>query len=330
MRALMLEAYGPIDSHAIKDVPAPAPGPGEVLIRARAIGINFPDALMLQGLYQKRPEPPFVPGRDVAGTIEAVGEGVRDFAPGDRVMAQVFSGAFAELVPAPLKRVFPLPADMPFEAAAAMITVFNTAYVAVHMRARVEAGKVALVTGAAGGVGLAAVQLLKAAGVTVIALVSSEDKAALVREYGADHVVRSDVADLRDHLKESVLDLTAGQGADYVFETIGGAVFAAALRVLGFDGRMVVIGFASADIPQVKTNYLLYRNLSVMGAPLDIQFDHRYEELKAGIAYMHRLYLDGRIRPSIMKTLPLEDFKEAFALITGRQVRGKVVLTVDG
>ncbi len=328
MRALLVKAYGPIGSHQIVEVPDAMPAEGEILIGARAIGINFPDALMLQGKYQKRPDPPFIPGRDVAGDVLEVGAGVSAFQPGDRVMAQVFTGAFAERVPAPERRCFKIPASMGYKDAAAMMTVFNTAYVAVHLRADVEAGKTALVTGAAGGVGSACIQLLKAAGVTAIALVSSADKAELAASHGASHIIRSDTANLKDHLKDEVMRLTSDQGVDYIFETIGGQTFAFALRTLGFDGKMVVIGFASADIPQVKTNYLLYRNLAVIGAPLDIQFNHRYAQIKNGIEYMHGLFETGQIRPAIMSTFALEDFEQAFALLTERQVRGKVLLTV--
>jgi NADPH2:quinone reductase len=328
MKALVVEQFGPIDSHAIKSVAAPEPGPSEVLIKVKAIGLNFPDALMLQGKYQKRPPVPFVPGRDAAGTVMKVGEGVTRFKAGDRVVCQVFTGAFAEVVSAPEKRCFKMQDGVDFETAAAMMTVFNTAYVAVHLRAKAQAGQVAVVTGAAGGVGLAAVQLLKAAGVRTLAIVSSQEKADIVLANGAERAVVLG-ADPKEQIYNEVMSATNDAGADLVFETVGGEMFANTLRTLGFDGKLIVIGFASAEIPSAKTNYLLYKNLSVIGAPLDIQFDHEYEKMTAGVKLVQDLYLQGKAKPNIMKTLPFDKLAEAFTLITGREVRGKVVLTLD-
>jgi NADPH2:quinone reductase len=328
MRALVINEYGPIASHRFQNIADPEPKAGEVLIDIKAIGLNFPDALMLQGKYQKKPQPPFVPGRDAAGVVRAVGSGVTRFKPGDRVICQVFTGAFAEVVAAPEKRCFHMVEGVDFASAAAMITVFNTAYVAVHLRAKAQAGQTAVVTGAAGGVGLAALQLLKALGARTIAIVSSEQKAALVRENGADDVILSNVADLKDHIHREVMRLTQDQGADLVFDTVGGDMFANTLRVLGFDGKLIIVGFASGEVPAAKANYLLYRNLSVIGAPLDIQFDHEYDKMVEGVRLVQDLYLKGKVKPNIMTTLPLEKLADAFALITGREVLGKVVLTV--
>lgn len=328
MRALVIEEFGPIESHRFHDWPDPRPAAGEVLLEVKAIGLNFPDALMLQGKYQKRPDRPFVPGRDAAGVVRAVGSEVTRFKPGDRVVCQVFTGAFAERVAAPEKRCFPLADGVDFESAAAMMTVFNTAYVAVHLRAKVQPGQWAVVTGAAGGVGLAALQLLKAAGAKSIAIVSSEEKARLARDSGADRVILTKREDVKDHIHAEVMAATGDRGADLVFDTVGGEMFANTLRTLGFDGKMIVIGFASGEIPSAKTNYLLYRNLSVIGAPLDIQFDHEYDKMVAGVRLTHELFLKGNAKPNIMQVLPFEKLAEAFALITGREVRGKVILKV--
>lgn len=328
MRALMVEEFGPIASHRFRDIPMPEPGKGEVLIEIKAVGLNFPDALMLQGKYQKRPDRPFVPGRDAAGVVSKVGAGVSRFKPGDRVICQVFTGAFAEAVSAPEKRCFPMLDGVDFESAAAMITVFNTAYVAVHLRAKATAGQTAIVTGAAGGVGLAAIQLLKSLGSKVIAIVSSKEKAEFVRKNGADLVIISDVADPKEHIFSEVMRFTNDHGADLVFETVGGEMFANTLRTLAFDGKIVVIGFASGEIPSVKTNYLLYKNLSVIGAPLDVQFDHEYDKMVEGVKLVQDLYLEGKVKPNVMTSFPLEKLGEAFELIIGREVRGKVVLKV--
>ncbi|MGD9922933.1 MAG: NADPH:quinone oxidoreductase family protein [Pseudorhodoplanes sp.] len=328
MRALVIEEYGPIASHRFQTLPDPSFAADEVLIDVKAIGLNFPDALMLQGKYQKKPQTPFVPGRDAAGVVRAVGSGVSRFKPGDRVICQVLTGAFAEAVAAPQKRCFHMVDGVDFESAAAMITVFNTAYVAVHLRAKAQAGQTAIVTGAAGGVGLAALQMLKALGARTIAIVSSEQKAALARENGADHVILSNGSDVKERIHREVMTRTDNHGADLVFDTVGGDMFANTLRVLGFDGKLVIIGFASGDIPSAKANYLLYKNLAVIGAPLDIQFDHEYDKMVEGVRLTQDLYLKGKVKPNIMTTLPLENLAEAFALITGREVRGKVVLTV--
>jgi NADPH2:quinone reductase len=329
MRALVINEYGPIASHRFQELADPEPKAGEVLIDIKAIGLNFPDALMLQGKYQKKPQPPFVPGRDAAGVVRAVGSGVTRFKPGDRVICQVFTGAFAEVVAAPEKRCFHMVEGVDFASAAAMITVFNTAYVAVHLRAKAQAGQTAIVTGAAGGVGLAALQLLKALGARSIAIVSSEQKAALARENGADHVIiLGGVADPKEHIHQEVMRITQDKGADLVFETVGGEMFANTLRVLGFDGKMIIVGFASGEIPAAKANYLLYRNLAVLGAPLDIQFDYEYDKMVEGVRLVQDLYLKGKVKPNIMTALPLEKLADAFALITGREVLGKVVLTV--
>lgn len=328
MRALVVEEFGPIAGHSFKDIPVPEPRETELLVDIKAIGLNFPDALMLQGKYQKRPDRPFVPGRDAAGVVRKVGRGVTRFKPGDRVICQVFTGAFAEAVAAPEKRCFKMVDGVDFESAAAMITAYNTAYVAVHMRAKATKGQTAIVTGAAGGVGLAALQLLKAAGVRCFAIVSSKEKADLVLENGAERAILSSVENPKDHIHSEVMALTGGEGVDLVFEAVGGEMFANTLRTLAFDGKLVIVGFASGEVPSAKANYLLYKNLSVIGAPLDIQFDREYEKMVEGVKLVQDLYLKGKVKPHIMKRLPLEKLVDAFSLITGREVRGKVVLTV--
>lgn len=328
MRAILIREYGPVDSHRVEEVPEPVPGDEEVLIDVHAAGINYPDALMLQGLYQKRPELPFVPGRDAAGTVISTGRSVTGFRPGQRVVAQVFSGAFAEQLAAPVSRCFPLPAGTGFVDAAAMITVFNTAYVATALRGQVRAGEQVLVTGAAGGVGLAAVQLAKARGAGVIAAVSTQEKAALARDNGADHVIFTGADDLKASFREQVLPLTGGRGVDVAIDTVGGDVFQACLRVLAFAGRVVIVGFSSGTIPEARANYLLYRNLAVLGAPLDIHFDHAREQMVQGVEETFRLKREGKVRANVTRTFPLGEFADAFRLITGRQARGKVVLTM--
>lgn len=332
MRAIVVNEFGPIASHSVEDVPDPTPGAGEVLIENHAIGINFPDALMLQGKYQKRPDRPFVPGRDCAGIVRAVGPGVTRCKAGDRVVAQVFKGGFGQLVPAPEKRVFVLPDAVAFDDAAAMITVFNTAWVAVDLRAEVKAGDTVMITGAAGGVGTAAIQLCKARGATVLAAVSNAEKSELAQLNGADVTIdtnASDAAELKTHLKAQVTQATGaaeGRGCDAVIDTVGGDLFEASLRVLRFAGKLVIVGFAGGTIPAAKANYLLYNNLTVMGAPLDIHFDMAYAEMERGVNTWLGLMAAGKLRANISSRYKLDEFVTAFDEITGRKVMGKVVL----
>ncbi len=336
MRAIVVDKFGPIASHQIRDIPDPEPGEGQVLIDNHAVGLNYPDALMLQGKYQKRPDRPFVPGRDCAGIVRAVGPGVTRCSAGDRVVAQVFTGAFSDTVLAPQNRCFVLPDGVSFEDAAAMITTFNTAWAAVDSRGRVEAGHTVLITGAAGGVGIAAVQLCKARGSTVLAAVSTEEKGKLVLENGADAVIDTNAADLaalKTHLKDQVNKITGaaeGRGCDVVVDTVGGDLFEASLRILRYGGNLVVVGFAGGQVPAAKANYLLYNNLAVTGAPLDIRFEYAYAEVERGVNTWLGLLAAGKLRSNILSRYKLNEFATAFDEITGRRVMGKVVLDPQG
>lgn len=332
MLGYRLDAYGPPASHQLSELGSLQPAPGEVLIANEAIGLNFPDLLMVQGLYQKRPEPPFVPGRDCAGTILAVGAGVSDFAVGDKVVAQTFSGAFAEEVIAPVSRVFHRPDGVSSIDAAGAITVFNTAFVAVSIRAGVKAGDRVVVTGAAGGVGMAAVQLAAALGAHVVAIVSTEDKAALCRANGADTalvVPERDEETLKDVFKSKVRTAWGDtRGANVVIDTVGGTMFTAALRGLGFGGKLVIVGFASGDIPAAKANYLLYNNLAVMGAPLDIHFDEALDEMRAGTAWWLGLLAEGKAKANVSVELPMAALMQGLEDIQNRRINGKAVVKV--
>ena len=332
MYGYMLTQYGAPGTHSAGELSDLAPGPGEILIRNEAIGLNYPDALMVQGKYQKRPEPPFVPGRDCAGTVLAVGEGVQGYNIGDPVAAQVFSGAFAEQVVAPENRVFPRPVEVSSTDAAGAMTVFNTAYVAVVIRARVKAGDRVVVTGAAGGVGAAAVQLAANLGAEVVGIVSSEEKAELVRRSGAQQamiITDRDENSLKDAFKARVRRAWGDdRGADVVIDTVGGTMFQAGLRALGFAGRLVVVGFASGDIPAAKANYLLYNNLSVMGAPLDIHFDEALEEIRAGTAWWLGLLAQGKAQANVTAILPFDQLMQGLQDILDRKVTGKLVVEI--
>jgi NADPH2:quinone reductase len=327
MRALVVREFGPLHSHHVEDVPDPVIGEDDVLIEVEAIGLNFPDTLMLQGKYQTRPERPFVPGRDAAGSVIAVGSGVTRVKKGERVIAQVTTGAFAEKLAAPQARCFRMPDGMDFVTGAGMVTIYNTAYVAVVIRSKLAPGETVLVTGASGGVGLAAVQIAKAKGACVLAGVTSKEKGQVALASGADELVDLSVADLRENLRRQVFALTGDRGVDVVYDPVGGDVFDAALRALAFGGRMVIIGFASGRIPEIKGHYVLLKNISIVGAPLDIHFKMRPEVIDAAVADVLRMYENGEIKPEIMATYPLEDIHAAMDVITGRQVKGKIVLT---
>lgn len=331
MRGFLIEEFDTPGSHRIHDMPDLAPAPDEILIENHAIGLNYPDALMVQGKYQKRPEPPFRPGRDCAGIVKAVGANITDFKPGDPIVAQVFTGAFSEQVLAPLSRVFHRPETVSSIDAAGAITVFNTAYVAVSIRAGVKKGDRVVVTGAAGGVGLAAVQLANALGADVLGIVSSQDKARMVRDCGGDALIvtgREENA-LKQTFKDKVRTHWGDDnGADVIIDTVGGAMFIAGLRALGFAGKLVIVGFASGDIPAAKANYLLYNNLSVMGAPLDIHFDHARDQIREGTEWWLSLLAKGQVKANVSQVLSFDQLMNGLQSIIDRKVAGKLAVQV--
>ena len=328
MRAVVVRDFGPIAGHAVEDVPDPEPGPDDVLIDVHAIGVNFSDTLIVQGLYQLRPEPPFAPGRDAAGVVAAVGADVTRCRPGDRVMALVPHGAYAEKLAAPQSRCFAIPDGLDFTTAAAMFNAYAIAYVAAVMRGRLEPGETVLVTGASGGVGLACVEIAKARGATVIAAVRNADNGALAVGHGADHWIDISGPDLEDGPRREIADKTGG-GVDLVLDPVGGDVFDAALRALRHGGRLVSIGYAAGRVPEAKANYLLLKNIAVMGAYLDPHFAAEPERMEHAVAEILAMHQRGDIRPEITATYPLEDFATALARFADHDVRGKLVLTTE-
>ena len=314
VRALVVREFGPISSHHIEEVPDPVAGEHDVLIEVKAIGLNFPDTLMLQGKYQTRPDRPFVPGRDASGVVVAVGRNVSRVKTGDRVIAQVTTGAFAEKLAAPQARCFRIPDGLDFVSAAGMVTIYNTAYVAVVIRGQVKRGETVLVTGASGGVGLATVQVAKAKGARVLAGVTSKEKGQVALASGADALIDLSAADLRESLRQQVFALTDNRGVDAVFDPVGGDVFDAALRAVAYAGRMVIIGFASGRIPEVKGHYVLLKNIAVVGAPLDIHFKMEPQVMDAAVADLFRMYERGEIKPEIMAIYPLGEIHKAMDL----------------
>ena len=327
MRAVVVHEFGPIESHKLEEVDPPGVGDDEVLIDVHAIGLNFPDTLMVQGLYQTRPDRPFVPGRDAAGVVSATGTNVTRCTVGDRVIAQVTYGAYGEQLVAPEARCFVMPDAMDFATGAAMVTVYNTAYVAAVVRGRVVAGETVLVAGASGGVGLACVEVAKAKGATVIAGVTSTEKGALAKAHGADHAIDLSAADLRESLRQQVFDVTDGRGVDMVLDPVGGDVFDAGLRALAYAGRMVIIGFASGRIPETKGHYILLKNIAIVGAPLDIHFRMEPQTMDAAVADLLGMFERGEIKPELQATYPLEDFQTALGRFAAHEIKGKIVLT---
>jgi NADPH2:quinone reductase len=320
---MVVEEFGSPDGMTLATVEEPDPGPGEVSISVRAIGVNFPDLLVISGRYQILPETPFSPGKEVAGIVEAVGPGVSNFEPGERVMAQMEHGAYAEKVVAKAAYAAAIPQAMGFEEAAAFGLAYLTAYFGLARRARLEPGETVLVTGAAGGVGLAGVQLAKALGAEVIAVGSTDEKRALALEVGADHAIEPDPRTL----KERVRELTGGRGADVILEQVGGDLFDACLRAIAWEGRLVIVGFAGGRIPTVKAGHVLVKNITVVGLQSSDYREKEPEALRAAYDALLGLYSKGLIKAHVSAAYPLADAAEALEEIRTGRAKGKVVLT---
>jgi NADPH2:quinone reductase len=295
-----------------------------VRLRVRAAGVNFADSLMVRGQYQEKPPLPFTPGLEVAGEIEAVGAGVAGIEPGRRVMAFLDRGGFAEAAVARAADVIPLPDTIDDVTAAGFGIAYGTAYGALKWRADLHAGETLLVHGAAGGVGLTAVEVGKAMGATVIATARGADKLEIARRHGADHTLDSETDDVRAAVRE----LTGARGADVVFDPVGGAMFDASLRAIAWEGRILLIGFASGTVPQIPANILLVKNAAALGFYWGSYRKHDPERLRASFAELFRWHAEGRIRPDVSHRLPLAEAAEAVRLLTSRQSTGKVVLTI--
>lgn len=326
MRALVIEEFGPYDSHALRDWPDPEPGPGEVVIETRAMGLNFPDYLMVEGRYQHRPERPFVAGFDCAGVVRAVGEGVSRAAPGERVLATTRAGAFATLARVREADVWPMPDNMSFEDGAAFGLVYLTAHISMIENAGARPGESVLVTGASGGVGLAMVQFGAARDMRIIAGVTSPEKAALALENGAAASVDLAAGNLRDSLRDEVFALTGGEGVDLVVDMVGGDVFDAAIRAIRPGGRIAIVGFASGRIPEIRANYLLVKRLTAIGSPLATGRPDADAVRDRAMREMLALYEAGRLKPAISARLPFDEWRQAFARFAERRVTGKIVM----
>jgi NADPH:quinone reductase len=321
MRAVRCHDLSGPSGLRVDEVPAPLPDAGEVLVEVHAAGVNFPDVLITQGKYQFKPPPPFVPGGEVAGIVRSVGRGVTSVEPGDRVAATMVYGAFAEQVIANEAATYKLPAEIGFEAGASVVLTYATTAHALIDRGRVRAGETVLVLGAAGGVGIAAVQMAKCLGARVIAAASSAEKLAFCREYGADLTIDSAKEDLKERAKA-----LSGGGVDVIYDPVGGELTEAALRAMAWGGRHLIVGFASGPIPKIPANLLLLKACDVVGVFWGAFVARHPEKNRAHVEQIFRWIADGRIRPHVDAVLPFAKAGEALDRIVRREVKGKLVL----
>ncbi|KUF11198.1 NADPH:quinone oxidoreductase family protein [Pseudoponticoccus marisrubri] len=319
MRALLLSSFDA--PPALADRPEPVPAPGEIRLRIAACGLNFADLLMAKGTYQDTPEPPFVLGLEVSGRIDAVGPGVTGLSVGDRVAVYGGQGGLAEMGCFPADRAVRLPETMGWQDAAAFQIAYGTSHLALDHRARLAPGETLLVLGAAGGVGLTAVEIGKLMGARVVACARGADKLAAAQAAGADHLIDASTQDIRAEVK-------ALGGADVVYDPVGGAQFTAAFRACRPEGRILTIGFASGEVPQIKANHLLVKNLTVMGLYWGGYLGFRPEVLTGSLSQLMAWHAQGRIRPHISHDLPLDRALEGMALLKDRKSTGKVVITI--
>jgi len=322
MKALMCEAFGPIETLQVREVPSPVPGPKQLLIQVMSAGVNFPDALMVQGRYQVRPPLPFAPGAEIAGVVKALGADVKNFALGDRVMALVSTGGFAQECVADAARTLPLPQGMDFDTGAALMLTYCTSLHALKDVGALRPGETLVVLGAAGGVGVSAIEVGKAMGARVIAAASSEDKLALCRQVGADETINYSTENLKDRINE----LTGGKGADMVYDPVGGSYTEQALRAIAWRGKLLVIGFAAGDIPKIPLNLALLKERQILGVYWGDSTKHDPAGHQANLRQLEAWFVEGRIRPVVSERFPLERGREAIALIANRGAKGKIVV----
>lgn len=331
MKAMLSEAPGGPETLVLKEHTLPEPGKRQVRIRVRAAGLNFPDTLIIRDLYQMRPPRPFAPGGEVAGEVEAVGEGVTGFAVGDRVLALTGFGGFATHVLADATSTSKIPDAMPYEDAACFIFTYGTSHHALKDRAKLQPGESVLILGAAGGVGVAAIELAKAAGAKVIAAVSSDEKASFCKDCGADETIVYPSEMDRDAQKEfsaQIKKLAGGQGVNVVYDAVGGDYAEPALRALAWEGRFLVVGFP-AGIPKIPLNLTLLKGSQIVGVFWGASVMRDPAGHAANMGELFDMYANGQIKPRISARFPLEDAPKALKLMQDRKVLGKVVLNVD-
>lgn len=322
MKAILCKAWGLPDTLVVEELPDVQPGPGQVAIDVQAAGVNFPDVLIIQNKYQFKPELPFSPGGELAGIVRAVGEGVSQYKTGDQVIAFVGHGGFAQQIAVPVQAVMPMPPGMSFDIAAAITLTYGTSHHAVVDRAQLKAGETMLVLGAAGGVGLAAIEIGKALGARVIAAASSDEKLEVCKAHGADALINYSTQDLREAVKAA----TEGKGPDVVYDPVGGIYAEPAFRSIGWRGRYLVVGFANGEIPKLPLNLTLLKGASLVGV---FWGEFAKREPKANLAAMRELMgwlAEGKIKPHISARYALADTAKALNDMAARKVTGKVVI----
>ncbi|MDE2749803.1 MAG: NADPH:quinone oxidoreductase family protein [Chloroflexota bacterium] len=322
MKAVLCHSFGPPENLSAADIPSPPLEDGQVRIAVRACGVNFPDALMIQGLYQFKPAFPFSPGLEVAGDIIEVAADVNELAVGGRVMATMMFGGFAEEVVVPAATVLPMPDGMSYEQGAGFCLAYGTSHVALTHRARLQANETLLVLGAAGGLGLTAVELGKIIGARVIAAASSPAKLELARSYGADDTILYTGENLRDRLNA----LTDGRGVDVIFDPVGGDIFDQAVRRIAWEGRYLVIGFASGRIPSLPLNIALLKNASIVGLFWGAYLQNNPRVIRESFLELAALFAAGVLKPHIHQVFPLDEAASALRELMNRRAMGKILL----
>src|SRR5215470_2935950 len=320
MRAVICRAWGAVEDLTIEEVPAPAPAADEVLIDVRATSVNYADSIMVAGKYQTRPPFPFSPGLETAGVVTRCGDGVTRFRPGDRVMATLAYGGLAEQAVAKESETFAIPDGMSFDEAGAFPIAYISSDVAIRWQGRLEAGETLLVLGAAGGVGLTAVEIGKAMGARIIAAASGVEKLDVARSRGADGLIDYRTESIRDRVRA----LTDGKGADVVYDPVGGDAFDQALRAVNWEARMLVIGFAGGRIQAVPANLILVKNISVIGVVWGAQAERDPALISRNLAELLRWWKAGRLKPHVAKTFPLPAAGEALTALLSRRYAGKI------
>jgi NADPH2:quinone reductase len=324
MKAVLCVEHGPPEALVVRDVPTPEPGRGQVRIKVYAAGVNFPDTLIIQNLYQFKPPLPFTPGGEAAGVVDAIGEGIDDLSIGDRVVAMTGNGCYAEAVIANRAQVVPIPGDMPFDVASGFTMTYGTSHHALKQRARLQPGETLLVLGAAGGVGLAAVELGKLMGAHVIAAASTEEKLQVCRDYGADETINYATTNLKDEVKR----LTGGKGVDVVYDPVGDRLAEPAFRGMAWNGRYLVVGFAGGDIPSLPLNLPLIKGASIVGVFWGAFTQAEPELHRANMNELIAWYAQGQLKPHISKHFSLDEGPAAIRWMMDRKATGKVVLDV--
>jgi NADPH2:quinone reductase len=326
MKAVVCRQWGPPESLVVEEVASPAPATGEVLIDVHAAGVNYPDSLIIQKKYQVQPPLPFTPGAEVAGVVRSVGEGVTQWKAGDRVIANTPWGGYAEQLVVNAQRVVPMPDGMDFATASAYVLAYGTSLFALKDRAKLQPGETLLVLGAAGGVGIAAVEIGKSMGARVIACASSEDKLALCREHGADATIDYS----HENLRERIAALSGGNGPDVIYDPVGGELSEQAFRSIAWEGRHLVIGFAAGEIPKMPLNLPLLKTASLVGAYWGNFIQRDPKRTREHMKELFGLYASGKVHPPVTHRYTLEQAGQALRDVMERRVKGKVVILPRG